>query len=131
MIVVSSPCQAHGCALCCYDTQMPLTEDDIARLEKLGHARARFVTWSADGTAQLATVEPAEGMPGRPCFFLKDNLCSVYADRPQGCRIYPLVLNEHGRLMRDEDCPHRAEFPLDPTAKRRIQRVVSNLARRS
>lgn len=126
-----SPCAKHGCAVCCYDTEMPLTDDDISRLEALGHARAAFVTWSAEGTAQLATVDASEGMPGRPCFFLKENQCSVYAERPQGCRIYPLVLNERSRLMRDEDCPHRAEFPLDPSAKRRIQRVVSNLARRS
>lgn len=128
--MVASPCLAHGCAVCCYDTQMPLSEDDIARLEELGHDRASFIAWSVEGTAQLQTVDATEGMPGRPCFFLKANQCSVYADRPQGCRIYPLVLNEHGRLARDEDCPHRAEFALDPAAKRRIQRVVSNLARR-
>lgn len=127
---MGSPCVAHGCALCCYDTQMPLTEEDIARLERLGHDRAAFVAWSAEGTAQLATVAAGEGMPGRPCSFLKENACSVYADRPAGCRIYPLVLNENGRLLRDDECPHRAEFPLDPTAKRRIQRVVSNLARK-
>lgn len=130
MTTPPSPCFVHGCAACCYDTQMPLTEDDIARLAALGHDRAAFVTWSAEGTAQLATVEPADGMPGRPCVFLRENKCSVYADRPQGCRIYPLVMNEHGRILRDDDCPHRAEFPIDASAKRRIQRVVSNLARR-
>jgi hypothetical protein len=126
---MTNPCQAHGCAVCCYDTEMPLTEDDIKRLEALGHDRSAFITWSAHGTAQLNTVEPLEGQTERPCFFLKDNVCSVYADRPAGCRIYPLVLNEHGKLIRDADCPHRIEFPMDPTAKRRIQRIVSNLAR--
>lgn len=126
-----SPCARHGCAACCYDTEMPLTEEDISRLEALGHARAAFVAWSNDGTAQLNTVDPAEGATERPCFFLRDNKCGVYADRPAGCRIYPLVMNERSRVVRDEDCPHRAEFPLDPSAKRRIQRVVSNLAKRS
>ncbi|HET6404060.1 MAG TPA: YkgJ family cysteine cluster protein [Candidatus Thermoplasmatota archaeon] len=127
-----SPCVTHGCAACCYDTEMPLTEDDIRRLEALGHDRAAFVAWSAEGTAQLATRAPDDAAaPGRPCFFLKANACSVYADRPQGCRIYPLVLNEHGRLLRDDECPHRGEFALDAGAKRRIQRVLSNLARRS
>lgn len=109
---------------------MPLTVEDVARLEGMGHERAAFVAWSAEGSAQLATVEPAEGMPGRPCFFLRDERCSVYADRPAGCRIYPLVLNERARLVRDDECPHRGEFALDPSAKRRIQRILSDLARR-
>ena len=109
---------------------MPLTEDDITRLEAAGHAREAFVTWSAEGTAQLETVEPREGETVRPCHFLREGRCGVYADRPAGCRIYPLVLNERSRLVRDEDCPHRGEFPMDPTAKRRIQRVISNLSRR-
>ena len=125
-----SPCVAHGCSACCYDTEMPLTEDDIARLVALGHARAAFVTYSAQGTAQLNTVDARAGETARPCFFLKEGQCSVYADRPTGCRIYPLVLNERGRLVRDDECPHRAEFALDPTQKRRIQRVISHLARR-
>lgn len=127
---MTSPCEAHGCALCCYDTEMPLTEDDIARLVALGHDRAAFVTYSEEGTAQLNAVPPAEAGGARPCFFLQAGKCGVYADRPAGCRIYPLVLNEKMRLVRDDECPHRAEFPLDPTAKRRIQRVLSNLARR-
>lgn len=119
------PCEKHGCAACCYETEMPLTTDDIARLEALGHARASFVAWSDEGTAQLRTRDEE----GKPCFFLKEGRCSVYADRPAGCRIYPLVLNEHGRVVRDVDCPHRAEFPMDPSAKRRIERVLSRLAR--
>ncbi|HUR70123.1 MAG TPA: YkgJ family cysteine cluster protein [Candidatus Thermoplasmatota archaeon] len=119
-------CAKHGCAVCCYETEMPLTVDDISRLVALGHAKDDFVTWSDDETAQLKVREE----PGKPCFFLRENRCSVYADRPQGCRIYPLVMNERGRVVRDEDCPHRAEFPMDASAGRRIQRVLSNLSRR-
>lgn len=121
-----NPCFEHGCAACCYETEMPLTDEDIARLVALEHARDDFVTWSDDGTAQLKVREEA----GKPCFFLREGKCSVYAERPAGCRIYPMVLNENGRLARDEDCPHRSEFPMDASAKRRIQRVISNLARR-
>lgn len=119
-------CAAHGCAACCYETEMPLTDEDIARLVALGHDRDEFVTYSDDETAQLKVREE----PGKPCFFLRENRCNVYADRPAGCRIYPLVLNERERVVRDEDCPHRAEFPILPDAKRRILRVVNHLARR-
>ena len=138
-----SPCAAHGCAACCYDTEMPLTEEDAQRLEKLGHERARFSRIDpGDNVLYLQTVPRAEGMtdagrsdadikagkPGRPCYFLKDNRCSVYADRPAGCRIYPFVMTPEGRLMRDADCPHAREFPADPAAGRRIQRIAATLS---
>lgn len=127
----ASPCATHGCAACCYDTEMPLTEEDIARLVALGHDRAAFTRISGDERWPVLQTKDktADDMPGRPCFFLVDNKCSVYADRPQGCRIYPLVLNEQGRLLRDEDCPHRNEFAMDPSAKRRIQKIAATLRR--
>jgi len=113
-------CEAHGCALCCHDTEMPVTEDDIKRLEALGHDRAAFTLVGPQGFRQLANVD------GK-CFFLKDERCSVYSDRPQGCRIYPFVLTEKGTLTRDEDCPWRREFPHDGSAKRRIERIYVRL----
>ena len=127
----SSPCAKHGCAACCYDTEMPLTEEDIARLVKLGHARDAFVRIApGEGWPILQTKEKtSDAMPGKPCFFLVEDKCSVYADRPQGCRIYPLVMNEQGRMLRDEDCPHRGEFAMDPSAKRRIQKIAATLQR--
>lgn len=126
-----SPCASHACSACCHDTEMPLTTEDVQRLERLGHRREDFLVYGEDGVATLKTVDPMEGatQPGRPCFFLREGQCSVYGDRPAGCRIYPLVMNERGRVVRDEDCPHRAEFPVDPSAGRRIHRVLSNLQR--
>lgn len=124
-----SPCLARGCSACCHDTQMPLTEADVARLEALGHRREEFTRPSTDGRGwpQLRTREAdAEGAP-RPCFFLRDGRCSVYEHRPEGCRVYPFVLTEDGKLARDEDCPHRDEFPHDPSARRRLARVVWTL----
>lgn len=124
-----SPCDAHGCAACCYDTEMPLTEEDAARLAALGHERAAFSRVGEDGILYLRTVDAAEGMPGKPCYFLKEGRCSAYAERPQGCRVYPFVMTEDGKLVRDEDCPFRREFPADPSAKRRIERIHATLLR--
>lgn len=124
-----SPCDRHSCSACCYDTEMPLMEEDIARLVKLGHPRDGFVTVGPGGVTHLKTVEPAEGETLRPCYFLKGGRCSAYADRPQGCRIYPFTITEEGRAVRDDDCPHRAEFPHDPTAQRRIVKIMSILTR--
>lgn len=108
---------------------MPLTEADAARLEALGHRRGDFSFVGEDGVLYLRTVAPpVEGAAGRPCYFLKDGRCSAYADRPEGCRIYPFVLQaEDGRVARDEDCPWRREFPRDPALERRLRRVVARL----
>lgn len=107
---------------------MPLTEEDAARLAARGHDRANFSRRGADdGVLYLRTVEPAEGDPGRPCYFLKDGKCSEYADRPAGCRIYPFVLTLDRHVVRDEDCPHRHEFPTDPSTRRRILRIAATL----
>lgn len=123
-----SPCERHACALCCYDTEMPLTESDIARLEALGHDRAAFVARDDEGRARLATRD-AEAGGARPCHFLREGRCSAYDARPEGCRIYPLVLDLRGRLTKDEECPHGDEFPRDPGARRRIERILSTVDR--
>lgn len=120
---MTSPCLAHGCSACCHDTQMPLTEEDAARLEALGHARAAFTTRGEGNVLQLANVDGA-------CFFLREGKCSVYDARPVGCTIYPFVMTDDGkRVLRDEDCPHRREFPHDATALRRIRVIHGTLLR--
>lgn len=121
--VLNDVCGKHGCAACCHDTEMPITEEDAARLAALGHDRAVFSRVDpADKGLYLANVAGA-------CHFLKDERCSVYADRPVGCRIYPWVMTEDGKLVRDEDCPHRAEFPVVPGTLRRIQKIAAVLSR--
>jgi|TARA_B100001750_G_scaffold109095_1_gene86206 Fe-S-cluster containining protein len=43
-------------------------------------------------------------------------LCSIYENRPIGCRTYPLILNEDDMAFLDTLCPHRDEFPEAPPA---------------
>jgi Fe-S-cluster containining protein len=114
-------CAAHGCSACCHETEMPLTEEDARRLEALGHARAAF-SRTLDGALTLANVSGA-------CYFLKDGRCSVYDERPAGCRLYPFVLTPEGRMVRDEDCPWRREFREAPGTRRRLLRVVAVVER--
>ncbi len=96
-------CRIEGrfCGKCCYDTEMPLTEEDIERIEKLGFKREEFVV-EVDGIPRLRNVE------GK-CFFLDEsNRCRIYENRPIGCRIYPVVLDlESGRAMVDDICPKK------------------------
>ncbi len=42
-------------------------------------------------------------------------LCSIYDNRPTGCRTYPLILNSEDEAFLDPLCPHRDEFPEVPS----------------
>ena len=117
-----SPCQHHLCVACCLETEMPLTEDDLKRIEKLGFERADF-TVEADGETRLRNVKKA-------CFFLRERMCIVYEGRPEGCRIYPLVydLDAH-KFIYDTVCPHSAEFKATREDKERLKRLIRRLDR--
>jgi Fe-S-cluster containining protein len=78
------------CANCCREVKPTFSEEDIDRLSRrLGVDRQKFI---AD---YLEKTEPGGDNPWqtrtRPCPFLKDNLCSVYEDRPDNCRGYPYL----------------------------------------
>lgn len=150
-------CQANACAHCCYDTEMLLSESDIRRLEAAGHDREGFTKIDEDGYAQLRNVYPGHerfsGTTGRAadwedpnegdepdpetgptsgghCWFLKDGVCSAYTERPQGCRIYPWTLDLTGtRAVRDEECPHREEFPSESALQRRMRQHLNVIVR--
>ncbi len=100
---VELDCRIGGrfCGKCCYETEMPLTEEDIERIERLGFKREEFVV-EVDGIPQLRNV-------GGKCFFLDEsNRCRIYENRPIGCRIYPIVLDlESGRAVVDDICPKK------------------------
>lgn len=118
----ANPCLAHGCHACCVGTEMPLREEDIARLESLGYARGDFVRF-VDGVPVLATREDGS------CVFLgEDGLCTVYESRPEGCRLYPLVWHlDEGRAVLDPDCPYRHEFSFGEEDVARLMELVSEI----
>lgn len=114
----TSPCLVHECHACCLDTRMTLTEADVARLEAAGERR--FFRVAADGSWQLAS------RAGRCVFLSAGGACSVYELRPEGCALYPLVLDlGSGRVVRDSFCPHRWEFPSSRQARRRVKESVT------
>lgn len=88
-----------GCHLCCLDTDMPLTLEDIVRISKLGYDPAEFSEYRR-GALRLRNVN------GR-CYFLDSNgKCRIYQNRPYGCRAYPVVVEaETGECVLDGTCP--------------------------
>lgn len=101
---------------------MPLTEADIRRIEALGHRREDFSVLDEDLVPQLRN-------DGDHCVLLgEDGRCTIYADRPEGCRLYPLVWDrDAGRVVRDDFCPWNREFPIDPRKEAALLRVLRTL----
>ncbi len=119
-----SPCLRNRCIACCLETEMPLTEDDIKRIEKLGFKRADF-TVEAEGETRLRNVK-------KSCFFLRVGKCIVYEERPEGCRIYPLVYDvDSHKFVYDTVCIHSSEFKAKREDKDKLKRLITKLDKES
>ena len=113
----TNPCLRHGCHACCVGTMMTLTLEDVDRLAVRGHRGFYRVT--ADGAIQLINRR------GR-CVFLRGSECAVYDDRPEGCRLYPLILDRDlDRVVTDDFCPHVGEFEFGPDDEKRLRNSVA------
>ena len=121
MIKINCTVEGKFCGKCCHNTEMPLTEEDIKRIESLGYDRRDF-TVKIDGIYRLRNVN------GR-CFFLdEDNRCKIYEYRPLGCRIYPIVLDLERGVVVDELCPKRDEVGKEDI--RWVEPILRELVRR-
>ncbi len=87
------------CGKCCEMTEMELSEEDIGRLERIGHSREEFSIVGEDNIPRLIV--------GRWCYFYDSDkrLCRVYESRPLGCRLYPIVYSIDEGITVDPLCP--------------------------
>ena len=96
------------CGICCTETEMLLSNEDIKRLEKKGFHKKFFVTFDKEGYAQL------KNRNGYCTFYdQEEHRCKVYADRPSGCRVYPVILDEDVGIIIDDICPEKATVTLE------------------
>nr|MBC8518292.1 YkgJ family cysteine cluster protein [Euryarchaeota archaeon] len=116
MKVLDSPCLRHKCARCCRETSMPITireAEIIALITKKNISDFTKDLNQTGGILQLANSEKTNA-----CVFLNTNSkeidapgqCSIHAKRPQGCRIYPIILDMEDEVWMDDVCPHTNEF---------------------
>ncbi len=88
------------CGNCCRFRVIPVTEDDIRRLEAAGYRD--FVSY--DGEPSLKRVN------GR-CLFLRDDRCTVHQHRPTVCREFPFFkIMGVGYAARASFCPALEEL---------------------
>ncbi len=126
------PCETEPCSQCCHDIEMLLTNDD---LERLWAARPAEAFWfeADDGYLQLKTRDgpPARGSEGgKPCWFLGDDgRCTVWSERPEGCRLYPAVWDDSLRaaVLDTDYCPHTDGFRLPKSMDDATRRLAARL----
>jgi Fe-S-cluster containining protein len=112
-----NPCLEHDCHACCVATTMTLTEDDVSRLKSLGYRK--FYRSNASGDLQLVNV-------GGRCIFLEGGLCAVHDHRPEGCELYPLILDlDADQPVRHDFCPYADEFEFTPEDEQRLRDSVA------
>lgn len=101
---------------------MPLTEDDVKRIEGLGFKRDYFARTGRDGV--LVLKNKSDGL----CVFHDGSRCTIYEHRPEGCRLYPLVWSPRlGRATLDTYCPYRYEFRFTREDVDKLKELVSRV----
>ncbi len=109
------PCMKHKCVKCCLETRMPLSNLDLNRILKLGYSLEYFTVKSKDGLR-------LKNDSGR-CVFLKEG-CEIYPNRPEGCRLYPLIYDENLKDVEiDHLCPHGYEFKVMKNDIKRLKNL--------
>jgi Fe-S-cluster containining protein len=102
---------------------MLLAEKDIRRLLNKGFNKSFFVKFNEEGYAQL------KNRKGYCVFYdTEKRRCSVYADRPSGCRVYPVIVDEEKGVVLDDIC--QARNTVKDTEKRLKGKRVIRLLRR-
>lgn len=106
---------------CCYETEMLLLEEDVERIVALGYKESYFAVES-DGFKMLRNSSS-----GR-CVFHDGKKCTIYSNRPAGCRLYPIIFDEDlNHAVKDRLCPYRDEFDVSLKTKRELSDVYLKL----
>jgi Fe-S-cluster containining protein len=100
---------------------MLLSKKDVKRLEKKGFRLIEFARFDRQGYMQLKNRD------GYCVFYDRNNQrCSVYLDRPSGCRVYPVILDEEKGIVLDAICESRGSISEEEKRikGRRVRRLL-------
>lgn len=58
------------------------------------------------------------------CVFHDGKQCTIYENRPAGCKLYPVIFDEDvGAAVKDGLCPFQQEFLATPRTKNELTKV--------
>ena len=110
-------CIKNNCIKCCLDTMMILCQDDVKRIQNLGFKQDFFVL-QKDGWLMLKNHD------GR-CIFHNGLRCTIYDNRPIGCRLYPVIFDkDENCAVLDNDCPYKKCFDITEVIVNELHDVV-------
>lgn len=102
-------------------TEMMLLEEDVIRIVGLGYEETSF-THTNQGFKILKNSSA-----GR-CVFHDGNGCTIYENRPKGCKLYPIIFNENDmRSVKDHLCPFKNEFKISHKSRKEMADVYPKL----
>ena len=112
-----SCCIQKNCIKCCIETDMLLSNRDVERIRKIGFDPKSFVV-EKDGWMYLKNHN------GR-CVFHNGTKCLIYKDRPDGCRLYPVIFDMDRKCaVLDDDCPYKDRFRMSDAIVKKLYDVV-------
>ena len=96
---------SRECSECCLETEMALSEEDLERIQSLEYKKNDFIR-NIDSFLILKNID-------KSCYFLKEGKCAIYENRPQGCRLYPMIVDfENNSIVIDKSCPNHEQFEV-------------------
>jgi len=108
------------CGICCTETEMLLSKEDIKRIEQKGFRKKYFLKIDKNGYAQLKNHD------GYCVFYnIEKHQCNIYPDKPSGCSVYPVILDEEIGIIIDDICPEKTT--ITPKEKEEKGKTVINL----
>lgn len=116
----SNICLRNKCINCCLKTSMLLSNSDIQKIESIGYDR-NFFSRSKKKWLKLKNKN------GR-CVFHNGKICLIYENRPEGCKLYPLIFdNIHKRAIVDEECPFQDYFRFSKKNVNQLYMLVTQI----
>ena len=113
-------CKRYNCIECCLETQMPLLKEDIKRIIALGFNYDYFII-NKNNWLQLKNY-------GGRCVFNDGEKCLIYEDRPEGCKLYPIIYDEDECCaVLDEYCKYRGWFEISKNDCRTLFALIRKL----
>ena len=100
--------KCQDCGKCCLETEMMLSKRDINLIFQ-SHSKN---LQKDDFALKIDDYYQLKNINGHCAFFdISTKICKIYANRPQGCRFYPLIYDKDKRIcILDQECPRTHLF---------------------